>query len=454
MDYVYSPITAARVSVEALINRGITRYLRRHNMSITLCVLAMIIGFNTAVAIQLLSAVLVLPLDSILCGSLLSVTFLSRSKKTLCIANTSNSCEINVDDLLERKVVPMETIEAKAFLKGKVILVTGGAGSIGSELCRQLLNYEPELLIALDTNETGLFDLVEGLRSRSHPRTASLSPFIGDITDVQRMERFFAERQPDVVFHAAAYKHVSLLEQYPDLAIRTNAHATYHLCSLAQQYGTGCFVFVSTDKAADPVSIMGASKRFAELIVQSQAKSSQGTRFCTVRFGNVIGSRGSVVPIFAQQIEQGGPLTVTDPQATRYFMTIPEACGLVILSSAIAEQGGLYLLDMGDPVRIMDLAVKMIRQYGLREEQDISIVYTGLRPGERLHETLVAIDEELLPTSNSKILRISHKGRVPSSKTVDQWITALEESLQEFDCIKLRKHLFQIIEGISYPRLR
>jgi FlaA1/EpsC-like NDP-sugar epimerase len=247
------------------------------------------------------------------------------------------------------------------------------------------------------------------------------------------------------VFHAAAYKHVPLLEQYPDLAIRTNAHATYSLCSLAQQYGTSCFVFISTDKAADPVSVMGASKRFAELIVQSQAKSSQGTRFCAVRFGNVIGSRGSVVPVFTQQIEQGGPLTVTDPQATRYFMTIPEACGLLILTSAIAEQGELYLLNMGDPVRIMDLATKMIRQYGLCEGRDIPIIYTGLRPGERLHETLVANDEELMPTSSGEILRIIQKEMPPSPETVAQWVGAVEKSIQQFDCTQLREHLFQIV---------
>jgi FlaA1/EpsC-like NDP-sugar epimerase len=260
------------------------------------------------------------------------------------------------------------------------------------------------------------------------------------------MAHLFAERQPEVVFHAAAYKHVPLLEQHPDLAIHTNAYATYHLCSLAQQYGASCLVFISTDKAAEPVSIMGASKRLAEMIVEAQAKSSSETRFCSVRFGNVIGSRGSVVPLFAQQIELGGPLTVTDPQATRYFMTIPEACGLVILTSTIAGQGGLYLLNMGDPIRIIDLAIKMIRLYGLREEQDIPIVYTGLRPGERLHETLIATDEELMSTSNSQILRICQKGLSPSLETVTRWISVLEEKLRYFDCSELRKHLFQMVE--------
>jgi FlaA1/EpsC-like NDP-sugar epimerase len=206
------------------------------------------------------------------------------------------------------------------------------------------------------------------------------------------------------------------------------------------------FVFISTDKAAEPISIMGASKRLGELIVQSLAQSASCmTRFCAVRFGNVIGSRGSVVPIFAQQIEQGGPLTVTDPEATRYFMTIPEACGLVILTSAIAEQGELYLLDMGNPVRIIDLAVKMIRLCGLRVGQDIPIVYTGLRPGERLHETLVADDEELAPTANSRILCVTQKDNLPPPATIVQWIDTLEESLKHENGKQHREHLFVIV---------
>src|SRR5207302_5038450 len=192
----------------------------------------------------------------------------------------------------------LEMSEAYAVLKGQVILVTGATGSIGSELCRQLLNSEPELLIALDVNETGLFDLVEGLRSRAHPQVERLYPFIGDITDVQRISRLFAEKRPTIVFHAAAYKHVPLLEQYPDLAIRTNTLATYHLCRLAQKYEVARFVCISTDKVAEPISVIGATKRLGEMIVQSLAESTHGmTRFCAVRFGNVLGSRGSVVPI-------------------------------------------------------------------------------------------------------------------------------------------------------------
>jgi len=448
MKYFVNAITATLTLRETLMNRGITHYLHKHGFSIVLCIFAMIIGFNVAVAIQLLSGALVLPLDSILCGSLLYFVFLSRTRIAPTVASVSSPREINVIDLLERDVVPMDVTEVCPLLKGQVILVTGAAGSIGSELCRQLLDCEPGLLIALDTNETGLFDLVEGLRSRSHPRVALLHPFIGDITDAQRMLRLFAEKRPYIVFHAAAYKHVPLLEQYPDLAIRTNALATYHLCRLAQEYEVACFVFISTDKAAEPISIMGASKRLGEIFVQSLAKSANGvTHFCAVRFGNVLGSRGSVVPVFTKQIEQGGPLTVTDPQATRYFMTIPEACGLVILASAIAEQGKLYLLNMGKPVRIIDLAIKMISLCGLRVGKDISIVYTGLRPGERLHETLVAADEELTPTTSSKILCISQRTALPLPEIIIQWISTLEESLQYKNSRELREHLFEIVKG-------
>lgn len=427
-------------------NRGIARSMYRHGFPIVPCVFALLLGFNAAAAMQLFTAIPILPVDIALCGSLLFFLWIGHNKIALPVANTMNPQAIRVADLLEREVVPLDITEALTVLKGQVILVTGAAGSIGSELCKQLLDYEPRLLIALDTNETGLFDLVEGLRSHAHPHSANLYPYIGDITDVPRMTRLFAEHRPELVFHAAAYKHVPLLEQYPDLAIRTNTLATYHLCRLAQQYEVARFVFISTDKAAEPISVMGASKRMGELIIQSFAQSAHCmTRFCAVRFGNVIGSRGSVVPLFVQQLEQGGPLTVTDPEATRYFMTIPEACGLVILTSAIAEQGELYLLDMGKPVRIIDLAENMIRQCGLRVGQDISIVFTGLRPGERLHETLVAADEVLTPTTNSKIFCVTQKEKLPSLLIIAQWLATLEQSLQQENEIELREHLFKII---------
>jgi FlaA1/EpsC-like NDP-sugar epimerase len=354
--------------------------------------------------------------------------------------------DLDVAKLLERDVVPFEASEAHVVLKGQVVLVTGAAGSIGSELCHQLLNYEPARVIALDNNETGLFDLVESLRSHAH--SASLCSYIGDIRDTSSMERLFVNEQPQIVFHAAAYKHVPLLERHPEQALCNNALATFHLCRLAQTYEVDRFVFVSTDKAADPTNILGATKRLGEIVVQSLAKSANcTTRFCAVRFGNVIGSRGSVVPVFARQIERGGPVTVTDPAAMRYFMTIPEACGLVILTAALADQGGLYVLDMGEPVRILDLAIKMIRLSGLREGRDVPIVYTGLRPGERLLETLVAAGEELVPTMNSKIFSVKHGYDVPMLPQVTQWMLSLDEDLQSENSERLRQRLLELAQA-------
>jgi len=351
---------------------------------------------------------------------------------------------INIADLLGRDVVPLQISEAQAALQGQIILVTGAAGSIGSELSRQLLNYEPERVIALDTNETGLFDLVEGLRS--HPYASLLCPYIGDITDVRGMARLFSVERPHIIFHVAAYKHVPLLEQFPDQALRTNVLATYHLCCLAQEHHVTNFVFVSTDKAAEPIGVMGASKRVGEMIVQALAKSTSCvTCFSAVRFGNVIGSRGSVVPVFAQQIEQGGPLTITDPEATRFFMTIHEACELVTLTVTLAERGGLYLLDMGSPVRIIDLATKMIHLCSLRLGEDISIVYTGLRPGERLHEPLVAPNEELTPSACGKIFCVTCRPPLPKLTTIAQWMDTLKESLLWGSKAELRERLFEMV---------
>jgi FlaA1/EpsC-like NDP-sugar epimerase len=353
--------------------------------------------------------------------------------------------DLDVAKLLERDVVPLDVSLAHVVLKGQIVLVTGAAGSIGSGLCHQLLNYEPARVIALDNNETGLFDLIESLRSHKH--SASLCLYIGDIRDTQSMERLFANEQPQIVFHAAAYKHVPLLERHLEQAVRNNALATFHLCRLARTYEVDRFVFVSTDKAADPTNILGATKRLGEIVVQSLAKSANcTTHFCAVRFGNVIGSRGSVVPVFARQIERGGPVTVTDPAAMRYFMTIPEACGLIILTAALADQGGLYVLDMGEPVHILDLAIKMIRLFGLREGRDVRIVYTGLRPGERLLETLVAIGEELVPTMNSKIFSVKHNYDVPMLPQVTQWMLSLDEDLQSENSERLRERLFELVQ--------
>ncbi len=353
-------------------------------------------------------------------------------------------CEIDLAELLSRAPVPLQSSAAHALLRRRIILVTGAAGSIGSELCRQLLDYEPALIIGLDTNETGLFDLAASLHA--HPHGQYFLPYIGDITNRSCMERLFKKVQPHIVFHVAAYKHVPLLEQHPDQAIYTNALGTYYLCCLAQKYEVGNFVFVSTDKAADPTSVMGASKRFGEMIIRSLANSKEiKTCFSAVRFGNVIGSRGSVVPTFARQISNGGPITITDPQATRYFMTIPEACGLVILSAVLTQTGNLYLLDMGQPVRIVDLALRMLHLSGPAISNSISVVYTGLRPGERIHEVLVAANEELQPTQHSKIFCITCHDPVPSLITIAQWVRALEDCLLDENDEQLRQCIFEFV---------
>ncbi len=353
---------------------------------------------------------------------------------------------VDVADLLGREVVPLQTAEAHRMLRGTSILVTGAAGSIGSELCRQLLSYEPATVLALDTNETGLFDFAESLHE--HPYADRLRLRIGDVTDIASMDRLFARERPDFVFHAAAYKHVPLLESHPDQALRTNVMGTYHLAALARKHAVGCFVFISSDKAAAPVNVLGASKRLGELVVQALAQDGTGsTRFCGVRFGNVIGSRGSVVPTFLKQIERKGPVTVTDEAITRFFMTIPEACGLVILASTMADSGGMFLLDMGEPVRIVDLAEKMIRLQGLRVGQDIPIVFTGLRPGERLHEVLTAPDEQLRPTNYPKILQIVSDGKTPTLSTLEDWIEELWQYWKQGNHAQLQARLKEMTKA-------
>ena len=394
--------------------------------------------------IALLAHLIGIMWSMLLGGSLFFVLCVAYVKMLPRVVYATRLPEIDVAKLLERQVVPLKSAKAERALRGKIILVTGAAGSIGSEVCRQLLNYQSGCVIALDTNETGLFDLQESLRA--HPAISRLRATIGDITDAGSMSCLFARYKPDIVFHAAAYKHVPLLEDHPDQAVRTNVLATYRLCLLAQEHQVSRFVFVSTDKAAEPTSVLGASKRLGEMIIQSLAQAGQGdTCFCAVRFGNVIGSRGSVVPLFTQQIEQGGPVTVTDPEAMRYFMTIPEACGLVISTAALAAQGGLYVLDMGEPVKIVELAEKMIRLRGLREKQDIPIVYTGLRPGERLHEALVAEGETLTQTAYSKILSVTYRYSLPILQDIGCWMDMLEQELKRAEHEQLRESLFSMV---------
>jgi FlaA1/EpsC-like NDP-sugar epimerase len=313
---------------------------------------------------------------------------------------------VSIEDLLQREPVRLAIDDIRHWIDGRVIMVTGSAGSIGSEICRQLLQFAPEKIVAVDRAETALFFLERELRPLQGKNHIDFC--IADVLDELRIQQLFMQYRPHVVFHAAAYKHVPLMEQHPQEAVRNIVTATRQLADTAKDFQVESFVMISTDKAVNPTSMMGACKRVAELYVQSLA-GSRSTRFVTVRFGNVLDSAGSVVQLFRQQIATGGPVTVTDPEMRRFFMTIPEASRLVIQAGAIGQSGQILLLDMGEPVRIVDLAADMIRLSGLRVGDDIAIQFTGLRPGEKLYEELHIPGERLLPTSHPKIIVADHR---------------------------------------------
>ena len=307
---------------------------------------------------------------------------------------------VDLDDLLGREVITLDQPALRQSLSGNRVLVTGAAGSIGRELARQIAAYEPEQIVLLDRNENNLFYLEAELREM-YP-VLNLQALVGDVLDRRRLLTLFQEYRPRVIFHASAYKHVPLMELNPVEAIKNNVIATRYLAEVAAACGVERFIYVSTDKAVRPTSVMGATKRLGERLVKSVP--SETTRFIAVRFGNVLGSDGSVVPTFRRQIAGGGPVTVTHPEATRYFMTIREAVQLVLMAGAMGEGGDIYLLQMGQPVRIVDLATNLIELSGLKPGEDVRIVFTGLRPGEKLHEELKDPSEQALPTSNEKIL--------------------------------------------------
>jgi FlaA1/EpsC-like NDP-sugar epimerase len=315
---------------------------------------------------------------------------------------------IQIEDLLERDPIVLDTISICSQLKGKTILITGAAGSIGSEIVRQILNFEPQKVIILDQAETPLHHI--GLEVETIKRNVRIHSIIADIRDRSAIERVFKLFRPDVVYHAAAYKHVPLMEENPSQAILTNVNGTKNLADLSCEYGVKKFVMISTDKAVNPSNVMGASKRIAEKYVQSlhlKYKSKEdvyATKFITTRFGNVLGSNGSVVPLFSKQIAEGGPLTITHPDIIRYFMTIPEACQLVLEAGSMGNGGEIYIFDMGKPVKIIDLAKKMIKLAGYVPERDIKIKVVGLRPGEKLYEELLNDTSKTLPTHHEKIM--------------------------------------------------
>jgi FlaA1/EpsC-like NDP-sugar epimerase len=308
---------------------------------------------------------------------------------------------LNIEDLLERDSIVLDTSNIEKQVSGKIILITGGAGSIGSEIVRQLCRFNPKLLVILDQSETPLFELESEL-VQLFPY-APIEIVIGDVRNKNRLDHVFQTFQPDIVFHAAAYKHVPLMENNPSEAILTNILGTKNVAELSDAYKVKKFVLVSTDKAVNPTNVMGASKRASEIFIQS-LNTVSSTKFITTRFGNVLGSNGSVIPTFKKQIENGGPLTITHAEITRFFMTIPEACQLVIEAGIMGNGGELFLFDMGKPVKIIDLAEKMIKLAGLEPNKDIEIVFTGLRPGEKLFEELLADKENNLPTHHKKLM--------------------------------------------------
>ena len=352
---------------------------------------------------------------------------------------------VKIEDLLERPQIEMNTDNVRQIIQNRVVLVSGAAGSIGSELVRQIQQFSPQVTILLEMAESPLHDLVLELHNQ-FPE-ARFIPVIADVRNRARIEQIFSEMRPDVVYHAAAYKHVPLMESFPNEAIQANVLGTKNMADIAVKYGVQRFVMISTDKAVNPTNIMGASKRIAEIYVQSlfrklSAKNPDCTKFITTRFGNVLGSNGSVIPYFRKQIAAGGPITVTHPDIIRYFMTIPEACCLVMEASTLGNGGEIFVFDMGKPVKILDLARNMIRLAGYTPEKDIQIVFTGLRPGEKLYEELLNQKETTLPTANEKIMvaRVREFEFDKVSEEVDQLIKTSQQS-KPFTTVKLMKQL-------------
>lgn len=309
--------------------------------------------------------------------------------------------QVEVEDLLGREPVVFETEKYGQYIHDNVVMVTGGGGSIGSELCRQIAKLAPKNLIILDIYENSAYEIQQELL-REHGDALTFEVQIASIRDKVKLEKLFAEKNIDVVFHAAAHKHVPLMETNPEEAVKNNVFGTLNLVSMADKYGVKKFVQISTDKAVNPTNVMGATKRICEMIVQSMDKVSQ-TSFVAVRFGNVLGSNGSVIPLFKEQIKEGGPVTVTHPEIIRYFMTIPEAVSLVLTAGGLASGGEIFVLDMGEPVKIRDLAENLIRLSGFVPHKDIKIEYTGLRPGEKLYEELLMNEEGMRKTKSEKI---------------------------------------------------
>jgi FlaA1/EpsC-like NDP-sugar epimerase len=361
--------------------------------------------------------------------------------------------KVNIEDLLEREPIQLDIEKVKGELTGKRILITGAAGSIGSELVRQVLRFNPEKIYMLDTAESPLHDLESELKdSYSFSKTEAV---IADIRHKGRMTNVFRTFKPQIVFHAAAYKHVPMMEENPSEAILTNVLGTKITAALANEFKAEKFVMISTDKAVNPTSVMGASKRIAEIFIQSLNSGSE-TRFITTRFGNVLGSNGSVIPRFNKQIEERKPITITHPEITRYFMTIPEACQLVLEAGAMGKGGEIFIFDMGQSVKIVDLAKKMIQLSGLELGKDIQIVFTGLRPGEKLYEELLSNEENTIPTHHEKIMvaKVKQYNFEEVNKNIRELISLFESQDNISIVVKMKEMVPEFISNNSvYEKL-
>lgn len=358
--------------------------------------------------------------------------------------------EINLEDLLQRNPIKLNKEKLKSIYQGKTILVTGAAGSIGSDIVRQLIPFDPQEILLLDQAETPLHDMCIYIR-KEHPETEFKS-IIADVRNYERLAEIFEEYSPEVVFHGAAYKHVPMMEDNPIEAMHVNYLGTQNLVNLASKHQVNRFVFVSTDKAVNPTNIMGATKRSAEIFVQfvSRQKNNK-TLFITTRFGNVLGSNGSVIPHFKKQILQNGPVTVTHPEITRYFMTIDEACQLVLEAGALGKGGEIFVFDMGNPVKIVDLAKQMIRLSGFTPNVDINITYTGLRPGEKLYEELLADKENTLPTHHQKILIAKSSFEFDKENTI--LLENLSNQIMQNQTLAALKILYQLVPEFNHNKL-
>lgn len=355
--------------------------------------------------------------------------------------------DIKLEELLGREQVTLNNDEIENFLYKKVVMVTGGGGSIGSELCRQIAKINIKKLIIVDIYENNAYDIQQELR-QIYGEQLKVKIEIASVRDKKKVNQLLERHRPNIIFHAAAHKHVPLMEDCPEEAILNNIFGTYHMVEAANQYGVDKFVLISTDKAVNPTNVMGASKRFCEMILQSMKENSK-TEFVAVRFGNVLGSNGSVIPLFQKQIAQGGPVTITDKRIVRYFMTISEAAQLVLQAGAMANSSEVYVLDMGEPVKILDLAENLIRLSGHIPYTEIPIVETGLRPGEKLYEELLMNSEELIATPNHKIY-IEHQNNI-SEREIKKKLKILTKALKTKSYVKIKKAMKQVISTYKDP---